>query len=117
MIRAGSTFDDFFHRMIIGRVVDIRDPGKRGGDAKAVLAVAAHPTGFVPLVARVRFYRPPQSTYVEDNLVFTVGQRWVVIARHLRADGSYRSDGGCGRSQPVSTAKFRALIALDRRRN
>jgi hypothetical protein len=115
MIRAGSTFDPYFHRMIVGRVVAVRDPAPAGGKAKAVMAVAAHPTGFVPVVARVRFYRPPPGTWIEDNLEFKLGQRWVVIARHLHADGSYETDGGCGRSRPVSRDKFRSLIALDRR--
>jgi len=118
MIRAESTFDDYFHRMIIGRVVAIRDPGKSGGKARAVVAVAAqHPTGFVPRVARVRFYQPSPCTGVEDNLVFQIGQRWVVIARHLHSDGSYRPDGACARSQPVSKHMFRALLQLYRRVN
>src|SRR5580765_3874671 len=84
MVKSGTTFSDFFHRMIVGRVVTIRDPGKTGGDAIAVVALAAHPTGFVPRVARVRFYRPAHGESVEDNLVFSAGQRWVVLARHLK---------------------------------
>jgi hypothetical protein len=118
MIRSGSTFNDYFHRMIIGRVVAIRDPGKSGGKARAVVAVAAqHPTGFVPRVARVRLFQPRPGAYVEDNLVFKTGQLWVVIARHLHSDGSYRSDGGCGRSESVSKFKLRTLLHLYRRLN
>jgi hypothetical protein len=118
MIREGSTFDNYFDRMIIGRVVAIRDPGKSGGKARAVVAVLAqHPTGFVPRVARVRFYQPPPGTSVEDNLVFETGQFWVVIARHLHSDGSYQSDGGCGRSQSVSKYKVIRLLHLYRRLN
>jgi hypothetical protein len=113
MIELGTTGDDFFHRMIIGRVVTIRDPGDTGGDATAVFAVAAHPTGFVPLVARVRFYLPPPGVWIEDNVEFRAGERWVVIARHNK-DGSYRHDGGCGQTQRVSLQRFRTLIALDR---
>ena len=118
MIRAGSTFDDYFHRMIIGRVVFIRDPGKPGGDAKAVVAVAAqHPTGFVPRVARVRFHEPAPGTYEEDKVVFRPGQRWVVIARHLHVDGSYQYDGICGLSRSMSADKFRSVLQLYRRVN
>jgi hypothetical protein len=115
MIEAGSTFDDRHPRMIIGKVVEVRDPGEEGGKAKAVLAVGAHPTGFVPLVARVRFYLPPPGTFVEDNLEFKDGQRWVVIARHLKVDGSFRHDGGCGRSRTVGKDKFHSLLAFSRR--
>jgi hypothetical protein len=114
MVKSGTTFNDFFHRMIVGRVVTIRDPGKSGGDAIAVISLAARPTGFVPRVARVRFYLPPSGQSVEDNLVFIEGQRWVVIARHLK-DGDYRSDGFCGLSRTVSQTKLHNLIVLDRR--
>jgi hypothetical protein len=116
MIEQGTTGDDFYHRMIIGRVVAIRDPSEKGGEATAIVAVAAHPTGFVPLVARVRFYRPPPGVWVEDNVEFHVGQRWVIIARHVK-DGSYRHDGGCGQTQRVSLWRFKMLIALDRTLN
>ena len=118
MIRAGSTIDDYFHRMIIGRVVAIRDPGRTGGDARAVVAVAAqHPTGFVPRVARVRCHQPRPGTFVEDNLVFKPGQRWVIIARHLHVDGSFQPDGGCGLTRAVSASRFRSLLKLYRRLN
>lgn len=115
MIERGTTGDDFFHRMVVGRVVTIRDPGEVGGDATAVFAVAAHPTGFVPLVARVRFYRPPPGVWIEDNVEFRTGERWVVVARHTK-DGSYRHDGGCGQTQRVSLLRFQTLLALDRAR-
>jgi hypothetical protein len=114
MIEQGTTGDDFYHRMIIGRVVTIRVPGEKGGKATAVFAVAAHPTGFVPLVARVRFYRPPPGVWVEDNIEFHAGERWVVIARRSK-DGSYRHDGGCGQTHRVSLWRFKMLIALDRK--
>ena len=118
MITAGSTFDDYFHRMIIGRVVAIRDPGRTGGDATAVVAVAAqHPTGFVPRVARVRFQQPRPGSFLEDNLVFKTGQRWVIIARHLHVDGSYQSDGACGLSRALGAHKFRSLLQVYRRLN
>jgi hypothetical protein len=62
MIKRDTTDEGFYDRMIIGRVVVVRDPGQEGGRATAVVAVGAHPTGFVPLVARVRFYEPPPGT-------------------------------------------------------
>ena len=115
MVREETTFDRFYHRMVVGRVVAIRDRGPKGGHATAVLAVAAHPTGFVPLAARVHFDRPGSGTYSEDSFVFKIGQRWVLIARHLHSDGSYRPDGPCGRSRVVRPEKFQTLVALARR--
>jgi hypothetical protein len=114
MILRGTTGDDYFHRMIIGRVAAIRDPGAQGGDATAVVAVAAHPTGFVPLIARVRFWLPPPGTGLSENLEFAVGHRYVIIARHGH-DGTYTFDGACGQTRSVSLKRFRALLALDRR--
>lgn len=111
MIRRGTTNDDYFHRMIIGRVVTIRDPGDEGGDAVAVVAVGAHPTGFVPLVARVHFYKPPPGTGISENIEYAPGERWVIIARH-KHDGSYAHDGGCGQTRRLTTDRFRQLTRL-----
>jgi hypothetical protein len=79
-----------------------------------VVAVGAHPTGFVPLVARVRFYQPPPNVGLEDNVEFAPGQRWVIIAHHKR-DGSYSQDGGCGQTQRVRKEHFRRLMSLARK--
>jgi hypothetical protein len=111
MIRTGTTGDDYFHRMIIGRVAAVRDPGDEGGKAIAVVAVGAHPTGFVPLVARVRFDKLPPGVWVEDHIEFAVGERWVIISRR-KNDGSYVHDGGCGQTQAVSLYRFRQLLRL-----
>jgi hypothetical protein len=111
MIARGSTGDDFYHRMILGRVVAIRDPGDEGGYARAVVAVGAHPTGFVPLVARVRFWLPPPGLEITDNIEFAVGERWVIIARHKK-DGSYAQDGACGQTSRLSLFRFHQLLAL-----
>jgi hypothetical protein len=109
MIRIGSTGDNYFHRMIIGRVVDVRDTGEAGGERIAVVAVGAHPTGFVPLVARVRM---EESTSVLDpEPEFRIGERWVIIARHRR-DGSYQHDGYCGQTSRIGAYRFRQLLAL-----
>lgn len=109
MIRAGTTGDDYYHRMIIGRVADIRDPGAEGGEAIAAVAVGAHPTGSVPLVARVRIEEP--SSILDSEPDFDIGERWVIIARQT-TDGSYRHDGFCGRTSWVSRWRFRTLMAL-----
>lgn len=114
MIKRGITGETFYHRMIIGRVVLVRDPGDAGGSATAVVAVGAHPTGFVPLVARVRFYLPPPNAGLEDNVEFKRGERWVIIAHHKR-DGAYSHDGGCGQTRRVTKAGFRRLMSLARK--
>jgi hypothetical protein len=113
MIKRGITGETFYHRMIIGRVVLVRDPGDEGGRATAVVAVGAHPTGFVPLVARARFYKPPPNVGLEDNVEFAPGERWVIMAHHRR-DGSYSHDGGCGQTQRVGRELFRRLMSLAR---
>jgi hypothetical protein len=114
MIRTGTTGDDYFHRMIIGRVAAVRDPGDEGGKAIAVVAVGAHPTGFVPLVARVRFDKLPSGVWVEDHIEFGVGERWVILVRGKK-DGSYVHDGGCGQTQALSPYRFRQLLRLAKR--
>jgi hypothetical protein len=99
--------------MIIGRAMTIRDPGRRGGDVTAVVKVWAHPTGFVPDVARVRFWRPPPNTGVSENFEFTAGTRYVIIARH-RHDGAYSFDGACGQTKAVGLQRYRDLLRLAR---
>ena len=114
MIRNDATNSDYFDRMMIGRVQAIRDPGAVGGNAVAVLAVHAHPTGWTPRTARVRFYKQKPGSWVEDNVNFRVGDRFVVIAHHL-ADGSYRHDGGCGDTKRVAESRYESLLFLARK--
>ena len=114
MIKRDTTGDGFYDRMLIGRVVVVRDPGQEGGRATAVVAVGAHPTGFVPLVARVRFYEPPPGTGIEDNIEYASGERWVIIAHH-KSDGSYAHDGGCGQTRRVTKDSFRKFMRLARK--
>jgi hypothetical protein len=113
MIRHGSTNSDYFDLMMIGKVRAIRDPGAVGGRAVAILAVRAHPTGWTPLTARVRFYKQKPGSWVEDNVNFRLHDRFVVIAHHL-ADGSYRHDGGCGDTKRVAESRFESLLFLAR---
>ena len=110
MIDQGTTGDDTYDRMIIGRVLRVRDRGAVGGRATAFVRVAAHPTGYVPDVARIRFRALPPGVWVEDHFEFHEGERWVIIAH--RADGGrYRHDGGCGRTERVGVDRYRALLA------
>lgn len=113
MIRRGTTGDAFYNRMMIGWVVLVRDPGDEGARATAVLAVGAHPTGFVALVAWERFYHAPPGVGIEDNVEFAPGERWVVIA-HRKGDGSYSQDGGCGQTRHVTKERFRDLLSRAR---
>ena len=113
MIEQGTTGDDTFDRMIIGRVLRIRDRGAVGGKATAFVRVAADPTGDVPDVAKVRFRRYPPRVWAEHSLEFRVGERWVIIA--YRADGGrFHHDGDCGQTERVSVQRYRDLVAYAR---
>ena len=111
MILHGETNSWYYDRMILGRVRAIKDPGPVGGRAVAVLAVRAHPTGWTPLIARVRFYNQRPGSWIEDNVGFHLGEPYVVIAHHL-ADGFYQHDGGCGDTKRVHESRFRSLLRL-----
>ena len=72
--------------------------------------MAAHPTGYVPERARVRFRAYPPGVWAEDSVEFAVGERWVIIA--TRKDGGrYQHDGGCGQTQRVPRHRYAELIA------
>ena len=114
MIRHGETNSDYFDRMMIGKVQAVRDPGALGGHAVAMLAVRAHPTGWTPHTARVRFYKQKPGSWIEDNVNFRLHDRFVVIAHRL-ADGSYRHDGGCGDTRHVGESRFESLLFLARK--
>ena len=77
----------------------------------AVIVVRAHPTGWTPLIARVRFYRQRPGSWIEDNVSFHIGKVYAVIARHL-ADGTYEHDGGCGSTKHLQPGRFRSLLRL-----
>ena len=113
MIVRGTTGDAYYHRMILGRVITIRDPGKQGGKATAVLAVRAHPTGFVPDIARIRFKAaPPGSPSPEDYFPgFAIGSRYVVIGRHVH-DGAYEFSPWCAQSGLLHPWRFHKLLRL-----
>ncbi|HYJ60552.1 MAG TPA: hypothetical protein VE032_03710 [Actinomycetota bacterium] len=110
MIDQGTTGDDDFDRMIIGRVVRVRDRGEVGGRATAVVHVAAHPTGYVPERIRVRFRAYPPGVWAEHSVEFAVGERWVIIAKR-KDGGRYQHDGDCGQTQRVSRERYAELIA------
>ena len=113
MIEQGTTGDETFDRMIIGRVLRIRDRGAVGGKATALVRVAAHPTGDVPDIARIRFRRYPPGVWVEHSLEFRAGERWVIIA--YRADGGrFHHDGDCGQTERVGVPRYRDLLAYAR---
>jgi hypothetical protein len=117
MIVTGQTGDARYPVMLIGTAVLIRDlGGGRGGDSIAKIAVAAHPTSsWAPLVARVRFWRPPPGVGVSDNLAFHAGERYVVVASR-NDDRTYDSDGACGQTREVRKGQFHRLIDLARKR-
>ena len=112
MIDQETTGRDDFDRMIIGKIIRIRDRGDAGGTATAFVRVAAHPTGYVPDAARVRIYVEPPGVS-SGGWDFHEGQRWVFIA--YRADGgAYHYDGDCGQTQPFGVSGYRHLVAYAR---
>jgi hypothetical protein len=116
MIRRHTTGDPDFPIMILGKVVVVKDlGGGPRGKAIARLAVAAHPTGFAPLVARIRFYRPKLSdpgAFIYER--FRVGHHAVVIASR-RGNGSFDIVKACGPSSEVGRHRLRRLVRLARR--
>lgn len=116
MIRRHTTGERDFPIMIVGKVFAVRDSGGGPrGRAVARLAVAAHPTGFAPLVSRVRFYRPRVSNpdaFIYERL--RRGHHAVAIASRRR-DGSFDIIQTCGPSSEVGRHRFRRLVRLARR--
>jgi hypothetical protein len=116
MIRRHTTGDPDFPIMILGKVVVIKDlGGGPRGKAIARLAVAAHPTGFAPLVSKIRFYRPKLSdpgAFIYER--FRVGHHYVAIASR-RKDGSFDIIQACGPTSEVGRHRFRGLVRLARR--
>jgi hypothetical protein len=117
MIRRHTTGDPDFPVMILGKVVGVKDLfGGPKGKAIAKLAVAEHPVGSAPLVARVRFYRPkadePDPTGNYER--FRMGRHYVVIASR-RSDGSFDIQQLCGPCSEVGRHRFRSLVRLARR--
>ncbi len=114
MIVMGTTGDPDHPMLLLGRVIEIRDHRRPGGNVVAVLRVWAAPVGHGTAYARVRFWvdRPngPASPGVG---VYLKGERYAVVARHL-ADGSYADDGLCGVTQRLWLAKFKNLLQVAR---
>lgn len=109
MIRQSTTGDSRRPSLMLGKVVTIRDvdPG-RGGDKIAVLAIAASPLGYAPLVAKVHFWRPPPNV---DTSYFDYrrGEFYAVVAKRL-GDGSFDDDQGCGNTVRIQRERFWNLV-------
>jgi hypothetical protein len=118
MIRKHTTGSNYYDRMILGRVVAIKDvdPGQ-GGWKVAKVAVAASPVGWAPFVARLPFWKPEKSdepTPGEDYAInYRTGRYYVIIA-HRNKDGTFDDDSECGNSEPVSKQQLWALVRYDR---
>lgn len=116
MIAQGTTGDDRFDVMFLGRVVRVRDlGGDRGGDAIARFRVREHPVRFAPHRSKVRFWRPGPRLSVSDNFEFHRGHRYAVVG-HRRSNGVFRFDGACGRTSELSKRGMWRLIRLARER-
>jgi hypothetical protein len=116
MIVQGTTGDERFDVLFLGRVVRVRDLGEdRGGDALARFRVREHPVGFAPDRARVRFWRPPPGLSVSDSFEFHRGHRYAVVG-HRRSTGVFRFDGPCGQTRDISRQMMWRLIDLFRHR-
>lgn len=114
MIRRGTTGDDIYDVLFLGRVKRARDlEGQEGGEAIARIRVREHPVGFAPRFSRVRFYDPPPGVAVTDNIEFRRRARYAVVANRFK-DGTFASDGACGQSARISPHQMRILIHLSR---
>jgi len=112
MILQGRTGVRHYPILMLGKVVATKDlGGDPGGRTIAKTAIAAHPVGWAPLVARIRFWRDPPGVGTEDNLEFHAGRLYGVVARH-RDDGSFKGDGACGRTRRLGKNRFERLVAL-----
>ena len=112
MIITGTTGSDRFDVLFLGRVVRLHDlDGEAGGPTLARFRVKAHPVGFAPQGARVRFWKPPPNVSVSENLEFKLGHRYAVVA-HRRSNGVFWSDGACGQTTQLSQHRMRRLIRL-----
>jgi hypothetical protein len=114
MIDQRTTGSEPYPIMALGIVVEIKDLwGREGGPTVARVAVAEHPIGYTPLIARVRFTRDYPGVSASDQINFFKGERVVLVARRL-AGGRFESDGPCGQTGSLSRARYRALLALAR---
>ena len=112
MIRRGETGDEYFHRLLLGHVRRIRDPGDPGGDVIVRLRVREVPFGPAREWARIRDWTPEPGVGVSDNIDFERG-RYAVVARQ-RADGTFVHDGPCGQTEHLKRYQLRTLIHLSR---
>jgi hypothetical protein len=116
MIAHDTTWDPAYPIMILGRVIKTRDlGGAPGGWSHAILRAHAHPIGAAPRMSKIKFWSNEGGLVIEDKIQFTVGVRYVVIARRA-SDGVFRSDEGCGRTSLKALVPFQRLVrfALDR---
>lgn len=121
MIRKHTTGSSTFDRLVLGKVVSIKDvdPG-RGGDKIARLAVAASPVGWAPLVTRVPFWvpepAPPGEPQVGDDAGINYQRNgWYAVIAHRTKSGLFRDDSWCGNSHRVSRDHFWRLVRYDRK--
>ncbi|MEO8328788.1 MAG: hypothetical protein ABI586_02170 [Candidatus Nanopelagicales bacterium] len=116
MIAKHRTGERGYHNMFLGKVVRIKDVGgKPKGNTIAKLAVAEHPVGFAPLVARVHYYRrQPQEGVIPGEFRFERRGFYVVIADR-RHDGSFDVQQLCGDTTSVSRERFYSLARFARR--
>lgn len=118
MIREHTTGSKYYDRMVLGKVVTIKDvdPGK-GGWKIAKVAAAASPVGWAPLVVRLPFWKPEKSdepTPGEDYAInYRTGKHYVIIA-HRNKDGTFNDDSECGNSDLVRKGQFWTLVRYDR---
>ncbi len=114
MIAMGKTGDADHPMLLLGRVIEIRDHRRPGGNVVAVLRVWSAPVGHGTAYARVRFWVDrPNGPATPGARVYEKGERYAVVACRF-ADGSYADDGPCGATQRVWLAKFKDLLQLAR---
>ena len=120
MIVRGSTGNEYFPLLLLGRVRGTRDlRGGPNGYAVARFRVVEDAIGRVPGFVRVRFYRPTPADadgeLISPHAVLDRGERWGLVSRR-RANGIIEFVLRCSDSRSFVTTRFRDLVRLARHR-
>lgn len=118
MIIRGSTGNEHFPLLLLGRVRTTRDlRGGPSGYAIARFRVIEDAIGRVPGHVRVRFYRPKPSDadgeLISQHAVLDRGDRWALVSRR-RANGVVEFVLRCSDSRSYEKTRFRNLVHLAR---
>jgi hypothetical protein len=114
MIRSGTTGDEFFQQLLLGRVDRISDPGSEGGAVIVRLRIREVAIGDRRSIARIEDHAEPEGVVSSADFIFERGERYAVVAHRTR-DGDFSYDGYCGQTARLSEFRFDQLVRMSRR--